>query len=376
MKSKIKNIEFLRVLLIICILLFHLFQKVNLGTYFPDFCITSHFADKAVEMFFIISGFLLLYTFNEKTSVFEFLTKKIIRFLPLMLFLGFCYYIFSVVTHSSFKKYEFIYDLLFLNNIGITLSTSNILGSWFISVLVFVSLFYFYLLKSLKRQHANLIIAFCTYISFVLLVNLTNGTLGGHVKIYNNFFNAGMLRGLSCIGLGYFICQIYIFFTPLIQKQKNSCKNFIICSIIEIFLFIFTFNNLLFHNMSFNNKTILLISFSCLFLMLLINNGIVSKLAELEVFSKMSKYSLSIYLSHLFIYKIMKYFLWNFDLNKSVSAMITITAAVTFSVIIYHFIELPAIKFLQRKILKPVQTLSVNSNIYIYMEEKNKNIPN
>lgn len=370
MKSKIKNIEFLRILLMICILIYHLFQKVHLGIFFPDYCNNSHFADKAVEMFFIISGFLLLYTFNEKISVFEFLTKKIIRFLPIMLFLGFCYYIFSLFTHSSFKSYEYVYDLLFLNNIGITLSASNILGSWFISVLVFVSLFYFYILKSFKKQHANLIIALCTYLSFVLLVNLSQGTLAGHIKIYNNLFNAGLLRGLSCIGLGYFICQTYNFFTPIIQRQKDSFKSFILCSIIEIYLFAFTFNNLLFHNMSFNNKTILLISFSGLFFMFLINKGILSKLAGLEIFSKLSKYSLSIYLSHLFIYRFMKYYLWNLDINKYISAVITILAAIVFSILIYHFIELPSFKFLQRKILNPVKMLS--SNIYIYGEREQK----
>lgn len=282
MENKIKNIEFLRIILIFCILIFHLFQKVNLGIYFPELCNNTHFADKAVEMFFIISGFLLLYTFNDQTSVFEFLIKKVIRFTPLIIFMGICYYVLSLFNNFTFRIYDFIFDLFFINNIGITLVPSNISGSWFISVLVFVSLFYFYILKSFNRKQANLMIALFTYISFVLLINLTNGTLGGHIKIYYNIFNAGILRGLSCIGLGYFLCCIYQFLYPKIKEKNFSFGTTFILTILEIYLFTFTFNSLLFHLLKYNNKLILLLSFSLLFLLLILNKGLFSKFVSFQ----------------------------------------------------------------------------------------------
>lgn len=283
MESKIKNIEFLRICLIICILIFHLFQKVNLGIYFPTMCNNTHFADKAVEMFFIISGFLLLYTFNEKITVFEFVIKKVIRFTPIIAFMGLCYYLLSLSNKITFKTYDFIFDLFFINNIGVTLTPSNVAGSWFISVLVFVSLFYFYILKSFERKHANIIIGLFTYFSFVLLVNLTHGTLGGHIRIYNNFLNAGILRGLSCIGLGYFLCCIYNCIHPLIKEKTYTFSTKLILTAIEIYLFIFTFDSLLCHQLKYNNKLILLLSFSGLFLLFIINKGLFSEFVSSNI---------------------------------------------------------------------------------------------
>jgi peptidoglycan/LPS O-acetylase OafA/YrhL len=48
----------------ISIIIFHTFQNANLGLFFPKWEYRTNFGDKAVEMFFIISGFLLVYTLN------------------------------------------------------------------------------------------------------------------------------------------------------------------------------------------------------------------------------------------------------------------------------------------------------------------------
>lgn len=347
--EKIKNIDFLRIFLIICIMVFHLLQKTHLGIYFPHASEQSLYGDKSVEMFFVLSGFFLLYTFNEKISLFEFLKKKFIRFMPVIIFIGICYFVLSCCTNMDFYKYDIIFDFLFLNNIGITLSSSNILGSWFVSVIVFVSLFYFYLIKYFDRKYTNIIIAIISYLSLVLLVNLTNGTLGGHIKIYNNFLNSGLLRGLSFMGIGYIICCIYNYLKPTFKDYKLTVLKFLLYSICEIYLFIFLINNLLFHKIAFSNKLILVFAFVVLFWLFLLNRGGLSSLCNSYLFSLLSKYTYSIFITHLFVYKVLSYSLWESSINKYLIAFLTLFIAIFFGIITYYLVEKPFYKILKNK---------------------------
>ncbi|MBQ8460042.1 acyltransferase family protein [bacterium] len=89
--QKIKNIEFLRVIGCIAIILLHLYCG-QLYKYFPD--ITMYLkgnnilsnGQKAVDLFFIISGFFFAYLLNTKYSLWEFLKRNLFGYI-LLLFL-------------------------------------------------------------------------------------------------------------------------------------------------------------------------------------------------------------------------------------------------------------------------------------------------
>ena len=77
--------------------------------------LSQHNGNKAVEFFFIISGFFLIYGFNKNLSTFDFIKKKIIRLSPLMLFFNIIYIIISLFTKSiKYDTYNNILSLLFL----------------------------------------------------------------------------------------------------------------------------------------------------------------------------------------------------------------------------------------------------------------------
>lgn len=351
--QKIKNIDFLRIILLFVIILFHIFQKQHLGTYFPDMSHSALFGDKAVEMFFVMSGFFLVYTFKNTTSFFSFIKKKVIRFVPLLVFMTFCYWILSLICNTPFDKYNAIFEILMLNNIGITTSAGNIGGSWFISVLFFSSVVYFIILKIFDDKKTILATSIVAYISLVLLVTLTHGKMDGINRIYFDFINIGVMRGLSCVGLGCLVGFAYKFLnTELYAKTKIKT---ILYSVAEIYLLIFLINNLIFHQISTNNKLVLVFAFIALFWLFLLKRGFLSSfLDKVNFLSNIAKYSLSIYISHLFTFKV----LMQTGIHKYVSAhsniyiyiilfVLYLASAVLIGIFVYHLVEFPSTKYLK-----------------------------
>ncbi len=325
---------------------FHEFQTVHLGSFFPKLSSSSHLGDKAVEMFFIISGFMLLYTYKDNLTIIDYLKKRIARFVPVLLFLYVAYWVLSIFTGFKFDKYGSIFNVLMISNIGITLNSGSIGGSWFLSVLLFSSLFYLCVIKYFKTR-SMFIIGVITYFSFVILVQLTNGALGGHIKTFYIIFNLGMIRGLACIGLGILLCSLYKQLKPAGQKLFKI-NTFALVSLLEIYLLIFLINNLIFHQFSYNNKLILIIAFVILFWLFLLQRGLLSKMVAIDIFPKISRYTFSIYITHLFVFRLLAYTLWKAQINVNLIAFFTFFISIIFGILVYHIIELPCYKFMQK----------------------------
>ena len=87
--DKIKNIEFLRVIGCIAIVLYHLCAK-RLGVIFDDISLYDNFynmtinGNKAVDLFFILSGVFFAIKLDVTKSLWEFLKNKLIRLYPVL----------------------------------------------------------------------------------------------------------------------------------------------------------------------------------------------------------------------------------------------------------------------------------------------------
>ena len=77
-KTKIQNIEFLRIMFTTFVICFHFFS--NLKIWCNGWL--------GVEFFFILSGFFLVYTFKSNLNVLSFIKQKISRFVPLLIFVS------------------------------------------------------------------------------------------------------------------------------------------------------------------------------------------------------------------------------------------------------------------------------------------------
>jgi peptidoglycan/LPS O-acetylase OafA/YrhL len=278
--------------------------------------------------------------------------------------LYFLYFVLSWLAGFNFSIYENILTLFLINNTGLSLQPGNISGAWFISVLTFVTLFYFCLLKYLRRELATLIIGVITFISFVFLVNITHGSLGGHIRIYGCFINAGMLRGFSCIGLGYLIGSLYLYIKPILSPVASSSKETAIYTLLEISLLSFLLINLIFKRFVFQNKLILVIAFAGLLWLFLLNKGGVSRFASNSKFSEIGKYTFSIYLTHLFIFKAFSYTLWKSNLPPLAILVLTLSSILVFAVLFFRYIEKPCYSYLQEKLrnIEAKRQLSITTN--------------
>lgn len=354
--EKIYNIGFLRLIFTIIVIVFHALLHANtLYGVYPDLYAHAHAATArgyvAVEMFFIIAGFFLFFSAKKNIDFKEFALNKFVRLWCVPAFAIFCIWILSLFHWTPYHKYANILHLFLLKNTGMTLCLADNGSAWFISVLFWVSLFYFYLIKNFERKYVNLTIALITFFSFVLLVNGNSGAFYNHYKMLNNFFNVGMLRGLAEMGIGYFIALFYENYKP----AGESKITFVLVSALEIYLFGFIINNLLFRNIKFANDMIFVIFMSALFILFLLRKGILSKLTDNKLFYKLGTYTFSMYVMQEVVFRILfkNYCQCSSFITAYPMLALVLYIAITclFGIATYYIIEKPAIALFKKNLL-------------------------
>ncbi len=362
LKPYFYNIGFLRFVCVLLIFLVHYCSKSHfgaLGGIYENFMASGECGYMAVHFFFIMAGFFLALTFKKELSVIDFIKKKIIRLWPLVVWVLILFLIADVVgIVKHFDLYNNILSLLFLSNSGVSLRWGNIGHDWFISVLFFVSIFYFYIFKYFKKTSYNFFIPILVLLGYTFLVHVTNGRLWGHIHTTNNIFNWGMLYGISGMGLGYLVYEFYQYLK--LQPFVDSIKSIIVYTIAEGYLLGFVVYESGFHKMKFDNKIILIVAFVGLFILFLLKRGLVSKVLDNKFSLIMGQYTFAFYMTHGFLKNIMKYYWINPHkdiclLHPYLSVFCSFVLCFVFAVITYHLVEVPAGKYLKKKLFPPVE---------------------
>ncbi len=353
-KEKFLNVEFLRFIFCVIIFITHYYNSNRLGFYGGSFeTIEENIRNGyiSVEYFFIIAGFFLIYTFKESQSVMNFIKTRIVRLWPLI---GFVFILFMLADWFGiikFRLYSNILSLLFLENVGLTLSWGNMNQDWFVSVLFFVSIFYFYIFKYFKKTTYNFFIPILILIGYTFLIQHHKGGLGGHIQTYYDIFNCGLIRGLAGMGLGYMIHQFYSYIKS--QPYISTIASTITYTIIEGYLLGFVIYETGLHKISFDNKIILVIAFCGLFITFLLKRGFISKLLDNKYSAILGRYSYSLYMTHCFVWYLLKFYWVKYHVNTILehpylTGVIMFIIAFTFAIITYHLVEVPAGKYLKK----------------------------
>ncbi len=355
-KERFLNVDFLRFICAVMIFLFHYYRPYRLGLLggcFNEFRTITETSYIAVPFFFIIAGFFLAYTFNKNLSVIDFIKKKIIRLWPLLAFTFVLMFLADIVgAIKHFNLYPNILSLLFLENAGVTFKWGDFGWSWFLSVLFFVSIFYFYIFKYFKKTSFNFWISILVLIGYTFIVHINHGNLGFSLKGTINIYNTGLVSGLSGMGLGYLVHEFYMYLKS--QPFVNSIKSAITYTIIEGLLLGFIVYNTMLHKLKFDNKIIMIVAFVGLFLTFLLKRGFISRLLDNKFSAVLGRYAFSIYMIHGALWVFLYHF-W-IKTHKAICLAhpywcieICFALCLIFAILTYHFVEVPAGKFLKKK---------------------------
>ncbi len=365
--ARIKNIEFLRIIGCISVIMFHLFLKTGICGNFANIDIYNKFAamscngNKAVDLFFLLSGFFFAYRLDLQNSFYNFFIKKVARLYPILIFTLILYFIISLFKICEFKFYDNIFTLLGLNGIGLILQHGNGGHLWFVSTMFWSLLFYFYLLKNFEKKNIKLFLIFTILFCYSFLVHIHNGKIYGAWTVYYNIFDIGLLRALGGIGIGYFIGEWYKANIENIKTWKATTLQTISLSSLEFVTLYFIINNLMLHKLKYNNQFIFIIAFTAMTMLFLVKKGIFSRILDKDFWFNISKYTYSIYMIHMPIYSCLRNILWKNHpeivyAHPILNIVFTLALVIVAGVLTYHFVEKPSYKYLTNRFCQSPQT--------------------
>ncbi len=358
--NKLKNIEFLRVFLISVIVLLHTtaYGSWSLLVNFPDIKELDFFhktfiqGNNSVEGFFIIAGFLLIYTLKNQ-NIKDFIKKKYMRLSPTILFAVIICIIASFWHTIKLRFWDDILVVLLLNNFGICLAHGTTPTLWFTSALFAGLLIYFLLTKISSKTIKTISFVALPILAYGILEYFQHGSFSTPHKNYAYIFNVGFLRAVGGVGIGTTVGFIY---KKYIQEIKEKVFNFIgniIINLAEFSLLCFMVWWLVTPHKQLN-CIIFVIAFALLLTLFVFEKGIISKITNKDIWVKLGKYQYSIYVIHSVIGKILINSVWKTNsefvkIHPYSTIFIIICTILIAGYITYNLVEKPCTNYLKKK---------------------------
>lgn len=313
----------------------------------------SH-GNKAVDMFFILSGFILVLTFKQQVTFWDFVKKKIARLWPTAVFAMGAAYVLSLFKMFKWAGYENLMALLFLDGTGLMRPFCNVGVLWFVGTLFWCSLFYFYIIKNFPKKNVDFAVALITFFGYVILISGGKGNLSRLFVVYGDVLSLAFLRGLAGMGLGYFIANAYAVWGLEWREKKTAPLPALAFTAAEIWLLAANVWYLCFHKIKFYNNFIFIIMFVGLFLLFLAKRGYISRFLECNFSVWLGKYAYSIFLTHCLVRVVFLKCLWKvhpgFVLAYPVlNTILPVIVSVLTGMAVYHLAEKPAADYLTKK---------------------------
>ncbi len=345
MNLELKNINFFRILFTFVIIYGHIIQhwmmtKFGSMEFFKHLLKhTSYNFGYICEMFFIISGFFMFYTFSRNTTFKSFIVNKIARLWPVIAFSVLVCFILSLLGIITYDKYGNITALLFLSN-SFIINHNNIGSAWYINVLFWTFILYFTLFKIIKPENRIPVVGIIVFIVYSILFNKEHlyaspKLMGGGITYY-------LLRGIAGMGWGYLIACLYSSWS---LSSVVTLRQKIFYGILECYLLFLIYKWTIVKSIP-QAVVILVFLFSVLFILFLAQRGFLSRLLNNDICFKFGQYCFSIYLVQDFMYQILYKVLWsNPHIGVLKYPVLNIFLGMLFvgiaGIIVYYIIEKP-----------------------------------
>lgn len=315
---KLANIEFLRILFTIGVVITHIrvcvYHQPSQG-------------GQGVEFFFLLSGYLLAYTFRPERRLIDLAKRNWIRFVPLIV-------IGAILGMGGWNAF---YGLFMIQNTG--LAFQDIPGNgpaWYIGVLFWCSLFYAALLKAVPEKQRNLIIATIAFAACIMVAQVH----GDRWEMIAGYFPRGLVRGIACMGVGIILEQLCV--RNFEANPQNSKIGRFIFTILEASLILYIITSFFTSEYFIRYWIFKPITHVMLLMLFIHRKGLISQMGELPIFSRLSKYCLSIYLTHWALYH---HRFWQVE-DIGTSTWIAVGVSIILGIFAYYLVEKPCVKYL------------------------------
>jgi peptidoglycan/LPS O-acetylase OafA/YrhL len=328
---KLISIQFLRAFACLTVLIFHVFQKMDIKP-FGNYYLSGGYG---VDLFFIISGFLIFITTKENDSWKVFLIKRIFRIFPLYWVAFFLFYI-LLNTENNFSAFYFLQNLFLIPWNGELTTKSLLVGVAWSTVIEVYFYLVFTVILFFKIKKKYIIALLFSLLILIKVIYYFNPIDINNIEVFNFIYSVAGKTFIIPFIIGIFIGMFYenSRVSTFIFNNKYIFKIFFFKIIILYLILLF------FQYKQFNSYLITTIFFS-LWLM-------VDKFANINYNSKISTFfnhigniSYSIYLLHMLVIELL---ITLFEI-KDVFIVLLLTILITFiiSFTTYNFIEKPLI---------------------------------
>lgn len=345
-KARNNSLDFLKIIATILIVFHHYQQALNVEFTQINFFGGKFYFGYLVELFFLISGFLM-FNYIEKIkqdlTFKEFFLKRIIRLMPLIVLATISYEILLYIYPKVFGDY--FYNIkpnfwgLIISILGVQAGWSfenPMINNpmWYISVLILCYILFYISTKISILKKIN-----CIYLYVILVFLGLSIQKNGTDLAFFNYYTAR----------GYYS----FFFGILFSIYFNNCEISKFIKILSTLLVIFITYLILkhYHIVEKNiNYTLTFIYYPAL--IIIFNFDIMKKIFFSKIIQKIAEISFSVYVWHgvfiLLLPIINKYYSFNINFVSYKTMGIFTTILYIFGIISYHFIE----KYLRNIFLK------------------------
>lgn len=345
--QKYYSIEFLRFLCALAVAIYHWglsFDLMNMEsnqTFNFILGFIYQFGDKAVPVFFVISGLVFANVYLPKKkneTLYSFTIKRFARLYPLHLMTLFLIFFIQILFFKIYGKYElytyndfyhFFLNLTFLLGWNFELGRSFNTPVWTVGQEIFIYFLFFSLIFLIKKYRIRFIVLL--YLLF-LIIDKTKFVEIGYIKNLINF--------------SYFVDFVRFFFSGvliyyIIEKFRYSKRLFLISILLLIISFIGTFKLHLF-------------CFSTVLVFVIFDNFKLNYKCK-KIFTILGSLTYSIYLLHTLTFLLFLFFFKFFDMTYlfyyNITFLIYIIFTLILSLISFKFFESKLNKLIRKKFI-------------------------